>query len=188
MLEPVRHCSACGAAIETRIPEGDQRPRQVCPACGLVHYVNPKLVVGSLPVWNDQVLLCRRAIEPRRGFWTLPAGFMETGETLAEAAIRETEEEACARIELQGLQTIVNIPHIAQVHVIYRARLLDADFSPGEESLETRLFAEHEIPWGEIAFRSMSLSLQHYFSDRPKGLLLLREETLEPVSESPTPT
>lgn len=188
MLEPVRHCSACGTAIETRIPEGDQRPRQVCPACGLVHYVNPKLVVGSLPVWQDRVLLCRRAIEPRRGLWTLPAGFMEIGESLADAAIRETAEEACARIELLGLQSIVNIPHIGQVHVIYRARLLDADFAPGDETLETRLFAEHEIPWDEMAFRSITLSLQHYFSDRPKGAFLLREETLEPADLSAAST
>ncbi len=185
MLEQTRFCSQCGTAVATLVPEGDSRPRQVCPACGHVHYVNPKLVVGSLPVWQDKVLMCRRAIEPRVGYWTLPAGFMETDETLAQAATRETLEEACAEIELQGLQTIVNIPHINQVHVIYLARLIDGRFSPGIESLETRLFAEDEIPWDEIAFRSISLSLKHYFSDRRKGAFLLREETLGPLESLP---
>lgn len=188
MFEQAQYCSVCGSAVETRTPDGDQRPRQVCPACGTVHYVNPKLVVGSLPVWQDKVLLCRRAIEPRRGFWTLPAGFMEADETLAEAASRETQEEACARIELLGLHTIVSIPYISQVHVIYRARLLDADFAPGEESLETRLFSEAEIPWNELAFRSIELSLKHFFTDRGKGLFQLREETLEAPAVNPPGT
>ncbi|MEN3113123.1 NUDIX hydrolase [Uliginosibacterium paludis] len=185
MCEEIRFCSRCGTPVETRIPDGDTRPRQVCPACDSVHYVNPKLVVGSLPVWQDKVLLCRRAIEPRRGYWTLPAGFMESDETLAQAAERETLEEACARIELQGLQTIVNIPHINQVHVIYLAGLIGGQFSPGIESLETRLFSEEEIPWGEIAFHSVSLSLKHYFSDRRKGAFLLREETLDAAGNPP---
>lgn len=174
------YCSTCGNRTETRIPSGDHRLRQICTVCGQVHYQNPKLVVGALPVWQDKVLLCRRAIEPRLGFWTLPAGFMEADESLAEAALRETLEEACARIALDSLYTIVNVPHIAQIHMIYRARLLDLDFSPGEESLETRLFAEHQIPWQDIAFRSMSLSLRHYFSDQPTGSFPLREETLLP--------
>ncbi|PLK48624.1 NUDIX hydrolase [Uliginosibacterium sp. TH139] len=177
---PIIHCSTCGSKVNTEIPPGDHRPRQVCPSCGQVHYLNPKLVVGSLPVWEDKVLLCRRAIEPRLGFWTLPAGFMEADETLAEAACRETFEEACANIELQGLYTLVNIPHINQVHVIYRARLLDTGFHPGEESLETRLFSEQEIPWDEIAFRSISLSLRNFFEDRRRGSFTQREETLLP--------
>lgn len=184
MSEQVQYCCVCGSPVETRTPEGDQRPRQVCPACGTVHYLNPKLVVGALAVWEEKILLCRRAIEPRLGFWTLPAGFMEAEETLGQAACRETLEEACARIELLGLQTIVNIPYISQVHVIYRARLLDADFSPGEESLETRLFSEDEIPWDDLAFRSIELSLKHFFSDRRKGLYLLREETLTPPAHT----
>lgn len=182
MNDPVQYCSSCGTRVTTLVPEGDHRPRQVCPSCGTVHYLNPKLVVGSLPVWQDKILLCRRAIEPRHGFWTLPAGFMEADETLAEAAARETLEEACARIELQGLYTLINIPHINQVHAIYRARLLDTDFAPGDESLETRLFAEHEIPWNELAFRSISLSLRHYFADRPGAHFPLREETLSPAA------
>lgn len=180
MSQIILFCSACGTRVETLTPPGDHRLRQVCPACGLVHYLNPKLVVGAIPVWHDKVLLCRRAIEPRHGFWTLPAGFMEADETLAEAAVRETLEEACARIGIEALYTVVNVPHINQVHVIYLARLLDTDFSPGEESLETRLFAEHEIPWEDLAFRSISLSLRHFFADRRRGTFPLREETLAP--------
>lgn len=178
----MKYCSTCGAEVSLRVPAGDQRPRHVCTACGSIHYLNPKLVAGALPVWEDKVLLCRRAIEPRSGFWTLPAGFMEVGESTGEAAIRETLEEACARIELGDLYTLVNIPQISQVHILYRARLLDLDFSPGEESLETRLFAEHEIPWDELAFRSISLSLRHYFKDRTHGHFLFREETLGTLS------
>ncbi len=180
MIIPVTHCNNCGARVNTETPPGDHRPRQVCPECGLVHYLNPKLVVGSLPVWEGKVLLCRRAIEPRLGFWTLPAGFMEADESLADAASRETWEEACANIELQGLYVLVNIPHISQVHAIYRARLLDTGFQPGEESLETRLFEEHEIPWNGIAFRSITLSLKHFFEDRRTGHYPLHEDTLEP--------
>lgn len=171
--------------METLIPPGDQRPRQVCPACGTIHYHNPKLVVGCLPVWEDRILLCRRAIEPRLGFWTLPAGFMEADESLAQAALRETMEEACARVELQGLHTVVNIPYISQVHVIYRARLLDTGFSPGDESLETQLFSENEIPWEELAFRSITLALRNYFHDRREGTFILREDTLEPAPALP---
>ncbi len=185
MYEQIRFCSQCGTPVDTVIPEGDSRARQVCPACGHIHYINPKLVVGSLAIWQDRILLCRRAIEPRRGFWTLPAGFMETDETLGEAAARETLEEACARVRLRSLQTIVNIPHINQVHVFYLADLLDGIFSPGSESLETRLFSEHEIPWQEIAFSSVALSLKHYFSDRRKGAFQLREETLRVTPDLP---
>ncbi|MDP5240281.1 NUDIX hydrolase [Uliginosibacterium sp. 31-16] len=178
----MKYCSACGAEVSLRIPAGDQRPRHVCIACGSIHYLNPKLVVGALPVWEDKILLCRRAIEPRMGFWTLPAGFMEIGESTGEAAVRETREEACARIELNEMYTLINIPQISQVHILYRARLLDLDFAPGEESLETRLFAEHEIPWDELSFRSISLSLRHYFKDRAQGSFHFREETLGALS------
>ncbi|MBS1209953.1 MAG: hypothetical protein H6R19_2351 [Proteobacteria bacterium] len=174
----MRYCSACGAEVSLCIPAGDQRPRHVCAACGSIHYLNPKLVVGALPVWEDKILLCRRAIEPRLGFWTLPAGFMEVGESTGEAAMRETLEEACARIELDEMYTLVNIPHISQVHILYRARLLDLDFAAGEESLETRLFTEPEIPWNELAFRSISLTIRHYFNDRRDNCYPFREETL----------
>lgn len=178
----MKYCSACGAEVSLRIPAGDQRPRHVCTACGSIHYLNPKLVVGALPVWEDKILLCRRAIEPRMGFWTLPAGFMEIGESTGEAAVRETGEEACARIELDEMYTLINIPQISQVHILYRARLLDLDFAPGEESLETRLFAEHEIPWNELSFRSISLSLRYYFKDRAQGSFHFHEETLGALS------
>jgi ADP-ribose pyrophosphatase YjhB (NUDIX family) len=122
-----------------------------------------------VPVWGEQVLLCRRAIEPRHGFWTLPAGFMELGESTAEGAARETDEEAGARIELQGLFTVLNVVRVGQVHLFYRARLLDTEFAPGTETLEARLFHEHEIPWDELAFRTVRQTLEHFFEDRRRG-------------------
>jgi len=171
-------CSACGSPLSVRVPAGDSLPRHMCDVCGAIHYRNPRLVVGSLPVWQDSVLLCRRAIEPRHGKWTLPAGFMENGESVAEAAIRETLEEACARIELLEMYSVVSVPYINQVHVIYRAQLLDLNFSAGVETLELRLFAEHEIPWNEIAFRSISIALRHYFKDRQTSQFGLHTESL----------
>lgn len=131
--------------------------------------MNPKLVVGAIPEWDDRILLCRRAIEPRHGLWTLPAGFMENAETTAAAAARETLEEACARITVGEMFTLINVPHISQVHIVYRARLLDLDFAPGEESLEVALFSEQDIPWDRIAFRTIALTLRHYFEDRRAG-------------------
>lgn len=162
-------CSHCGGTVGLRIPAGDSLPRHVCDTCGTVHYINPKLVVGAIAEWQDRILLCRRAIEPRMGFWTLPAGFMENGESTAEGAVRETLEEACARIAVGPLFTLINVPHISQVHLMYRASLLDLDFAAGEESLEVALFSEHEIPWDELAFRTISLTLRRYFDDRRSG-------------------
>lgn len=162
-------CSHCGSPLEFRIPEGDSLPRFVCPSCGTIHYQNPKMVVGCIPEWEDKVLLCKRAIEPKYGLWTLPAGFMENGETTAEGALRETWEEAGARVELGPLYTLFNLPHIDQVYFMFRARLLDLDYQPGIESLEVRLFAEHEIPWDQIAFRTVKASLELYFRDRANG-------------------
>jgi ADP-ribose pyrophosphatase YjhB (NUDIX family) len=127
------------------------------------------MVVGCLPVWQDKVLLCRRAIEPRYGLWTLPAGFMEKGETTAEGAVRETLEEAGARVEIDSLYTLMNIPDIDQVYLLFRARLLDLDFAAGEESLEVALFAEPDIPWEQIAFRTVQKTLEHFFEDRRTG-------------------
>jgi ADP-ribose pyrophosphatase YjhB (NUDIX family) len=165
-------CSECGHAVALSIPEGDNRPRHVCTQCGTIHYQNPKMVIGSIPVWEKdgtlQVLLCRRAIEPRLGYWTLPAGFMENGETTAEAAVRETEEEAGANIELGPLFTLLNVAHVHQVHMFYLARLLDLDFAPGEESLEVQLFAERDIPWDELAFPTIRTTLELFFADRVK--------------------
>jgi ADP-ribose pyrophosphatase YjhB (NUDIX family) len=162
-------CSVCGHAITLRTPPGDNRARACCDACGAIHYVNPRMVVGTIPVWGEQVLLCRRAIEPRRNYWTLPAGFLEAGETAAAGAIRETDEEAGARIVLGPLFTMLDVVHVEQVHLFYRAELVDTAFAPGEESLEVELFGEAEIPWDEIAFRTVSLTLRHFFDDRTRG-------------------
>ena len=177
-------CPTCGAPVELRLPQDDHRERHVCTVCNTIHYQNPKLIVGAIPEWDDgRILLCRRAIEPRSGLWTLPAGFMENGETTAQAAARETLEEANARIEVQDLYAMYNLPYIDQVQLLFRARLLDLDFSPGVESLEVELFAEHEIPWDTLAFRAIRHSLQHYFADRKRGEFIFRNTDLEP----PTP-
>lgn len=160
------YCRQCGQRTVYRVPPGDSLPRQCCDHCGAIHYDNPKMVLGTLPVWEDKVLLCRRAIEPRYGLWTLPAGFMENNETTAEAAARETDEEAGAQIELLDLYTMISVPHISQIHGFYRARLLSPEFNPGEETLEARLFGESEIPWDELAFRTVKQTLQHFFADR----------------------
>lgn len=166
-LLPMNFCSDCGQPVTLAIPPDDNRLRHVCGHCGTIHYQNPKMVVGSIPLWrNDgRVLLCRRAIEPRHGFWTLPAGFMENSETTEEAAARETLEEAGARIELQGLFSLLNVPHVHQVHLFYRAHLLDLDYAAGTESLEVKLFREEEIPWDEIAFPTVSQTLRLFFDD-----------------------
>lgn len=165
----MRFCSNCGSTVVLRTPPGDTLPRHVCDDCGEIHYVNPKIVVGAIPEWEDRILLCRRAIEPRLGYWTLPAGFMENAETTAAAAARETLEEACARIAVGEMFSLINVPHISQVHIVYRAQLLDLDFKPGEESLEVALFAEGEIPWNDIAFRTISLTLRRYYEDKRSG-------------------
>ena len=176
----MKYCSSCGAAVAFRIPPGDTLPRHVCERCGSIHYQNPTVVVGALATWEDKVLLCRRAIEPRHGMWTLPAGFMENEETTAQAAARETLEEASARIEVGELYTLIDVPHISQVHIIYHARLLDLDFRAGEESLEVGLFTEDEIPWEQIAFRSIAISLRHFFADRRSGQWGVHTASLAP--------
>ena len=168
-LRRIKHCRVCGAATAYRMPADDNRDRAVCTACGEVHYENPLNVVGTVPIWGEQVLLCRRNIEPRYGFWTLPAGFMELGETTAEGAVRETVEEAGARIELQGLFTLLNVVRVGQVHLFYRARLQDTRFDPGPETIEARLFHEHEVPWDQLAFRTVRETLQRYFAVRSSG-------------------
>lgn len=165
----IRHCKRCGGAANYQVPADDNRERAVCSVCALVHYENPLNVVGTLPVWGERVLLCRRAIEPRLGLWTLPAGFMELGETTEQGALRETDEEAGARVRLLGLFTVLNVLRVGQLHLFYRAELLDTDFAPGSESLEVALFAEHEIPWDELAFRTVRDTLRHYFADRARG-------------------
>jgi ADP-ribose pyrophosphatase YjhB (NUDIX family) len=168
---PLNFCSNCATKLTLRIPPGDSVLRAVCDVCGAIHYRNPLMVVGTIPEWDDQILLCRRAIEPRQGFWTLPAGFMELGETTAQAALRETIEEAKARVELGGAFTLLSVPHVDQVHLFYRARLLDRDFAAGEETLELALFRESDIPWNEIAFRTISTTLRHFYADRRLGTM-----------------
>lgn len=169
----IQHCRACGACVVYRLPDdGDTRERAVCTACQTIHYENPLNVVGTVAWWGehgDQVLLCKRNIEPRRGKWTLPAGFMELGETTAQGAARETVEEAGAHIEMEGLFTIINVARVGQVHMFYRAKLLSDQFDPGVETIEARLYAEHEIPWEELAFKTVHQTLEHFFADRKKG-------------------
>lgn len=165
-----RYCSQCGAAITQRIPPDDNRLRDVCDNCGAVHYQNPRNVVGVLPVWKDKVLLCRRAIEPRYDKWTLPAGFMELGETTAQGAMRETQEEAGAQIELGPLYTVIDVPHAEQVHFFYLAKVLSEDLYPGPESIEAAFFDTQDIPWGELAFRTVITTLEHYIADRERGV------------------
>jgi ADP-ribose pyrophosphatase YjhB (NUDIX family) len=182
----IKFCSACGSGrIALRVPDGDNLPRYVCGACGAIHYQNPKVVVGCLPEWEDRVLLCRRAIEPRRGLWTLPAGFLENGETVAAGAVRETLEEASARVELGELYTMISLPQISQIYMMFRARLMDLDFGPGPESLEVRLFREDEIPWEEMAFRTIGRTLRNYFLDRKLGAFPTRLSVLERKAPRP---
>jgi ADP-ribose pyrophosphatase YjhB (NUDIX family) len=153
-----------------RIPDdGDTKERAVCPACHTIHYENPLTVVGTVPYWGDKVLLCKRNIEPRRGLWTLPAGFMELHETTSEGAARETVEEAGAQFQMQDLFTLVNVARVGQVHLFYRAQLTSDQFDPGHETMEARLFLESEIPWSEIAFRTTRETLECYFADRLTG-------------------
>ena len=168
---PIKHCRQCGTAVQHRIPDdGDTKLRAVCPACHTIHYINPLNVVGTIPVWGDKVLLCKRNIEPRKGKWTLPAGFMELGETTAEGAARETVEEAGAQFDMQALFSLINVARVGQVHLFYRAQLLSTDFDPGHETMEARLFTEAEIPWDDIAFRTVKETLTRYFADRRQGL------------------
>ena len=165
-----RFCPQCGSAkVEFRVPHGDDRERHVCADCGHIHYLNPKLVVGTIPVLGDQVLLCKRAIEPRYGLWTLPAGFMEEGETLEEGAARETLEEAKTRVTIEQMYVTLSLPEISQVYVMFRAKLENLDFGPGVESLDVRLFKEADIPWDQLAFRTIETTLRHYFADRVSG-------------------
>ena len=166
-------CGHCGGKVSFRIPDGDTLPRFVCDVCDTIHYQNPKMVVGCIPEWDDKVLLCRRAIEPRYGLWTLPAGFLENSETAPAGALRETLEEANARVEVGDLYAFLSLPHICQVYVMFRARLLDLNYSAGSESLEVKLFSEDDIPWDHLAFRTIHFTLEHFFADRRAGTFSL---------------
>lgn len=162
----MKFCSNCGSALSFEVPPGDNRERHICSDCDTIHYINPRIVTGCLPVWEDQVLLCLRAIHPRKGYWTLPAGFLENGETIAAGAARETAEEANARVSGLELYTVFSLPHISQAYMFFRAELMDLDFSSGIESLDVRLFKEADIPWDELAFPVIKESLEFYFEDR----------------------
>ena len=166
----MKYCPQCGQPVELRVPPGDHLPRHVCPACSTIHYQNPKLVVGCVPEHDGRILLCKRAIEPRLGYWTVPAGFMENGETLEAAAARESWEEALARVEIGGLLAVVSVVHAHQVHVMFRARLPVAEFGAGAESLEVGLYRPEDIPWSEIAFPSIDFALRRYLDDRARGV------------------
>ena len=176
----MKFCCNCAAPVVKRVPPGDNLPRWVCDQCGEIHYENPRLVVGSIPEYQGKLLLCRRAIEPRYGYWTLPAGFMENDETAGQAALRETLEEAGARIALEAPFSLISVPRVNQVHLFYRARVLDLDFKPGEESLEVALVEEDRVPWKEIAFRTVGLTLKHWFADRKAGAFGFHAEDVAP--------
>jgi len=156
----MRFCPSCGAPVVRRCPPGDDRERYVCERCDLVHYLNPKVVVGSVCVRDDRLLICRRAIEPRRGFWTIPAGYLELGETAEQGARREAWEEARARIEIESLLAVYSIARIDQVQILYRATLTHSDVAPGPESLEVKLVPWNSIPWDELAFPTVRWVLE----------------------------
>jgi ADP-ribose pyrophosphatase YjhB (NUDIX family) len=172
-------CPSCGQPVTLRVPDGDHLPRHVCVACGTIHYQNPRIIAGCVPEWQGKILLCKRAIEPRRGYWTIPAGFMENGESVQAAAAREAMEEALARVEIGSLVAIVNVLRAHQVHIMFRARLIDLNFGVGPESLEVGLYDESEIPWPEIAFLSVQFALERYLEDRRKGVESLHFKDIE---------
>ena len=165
----MNYCSECGQRVVLKIPPDDKLPRFVCEHCGMIHYQNPRMVVGCVPEWEGGILLCKRAIEPRRGYWTLPAGFMENHETLEGCARREAQEEALAEVEIGRLVSVINVPHASQVHLFYRARLVEGRFGVGHESLDAALYTEASLPWSELAFPSVEFTLQRYLSDRAQG-------------------
>ena len=174
----MKFCSECGTRVSHRIPAGDNRERFVCDGCGSVHYVNPRVIAGCLPVFEDQVLLCRRAISPRPGYWTLPAGFLENGETVVAGATRETYEEANAVVSNLDLYTVFSLPHISQIYLFYRAELTAPEFSPGFESADVALFEEADVPWEDLAFPVVRRTLEHFFTDRSTGIYPVRTQDI----------
>ncbi|MGB6240912.1 MAG: NUDIX hydrolase [Castellaniella sp.] len=174
-----QYCSQCGHALVHEIPPDDTRIRDLCTHCGAVHYQNPRNVVGVVPILGDQVLLCRRAIEPRYGKWTLPAGFMELGETTAQGAARENQEESGVRIQVQSLYTVIDVPSVNQVHLFYLAEVLDPQLAPGPETLEAAFFDLDAIPWHDMAFRTVSTTLKHYLQDHQRGSFPIRHYAID---------
>jgi len=174
----MKFCCYCASPLVSRVPPGDNLPRWICDECGEIHYQNPKLVIGTIPEHRGKLLLCRRAIEPRYGYWTLPAGFMENSETAAQGAARETLEEAGAHVELGAPFSMISVPRVNQVHLFYLARVVDLDFKPGEETLEVALFEEAALPWKDIAFRTVGLTLKLWLSDRKAGAFTFHAEDI----------
>jgi len=181
-------CNICGEKLNFIIPVNDDRERFICEDCGHIHYQNPRIIVYTLPIYEDKVLMCKRAIEPRYGLWTLPGGFMENDETTHEGAIRETQEEACAKVELIDIYSLYNLPKINQVHLFFRAILLDLNYAAGAESLEVNLFSEDEIPWKQIAFTPVEETLKHYFNDRTLNVFPMHcaEVLIDPSTKKST--
>ena len=176
----IKFCSHCGSAVVHKVPAGDSLMRAVCDACGHIQYQNPKIVVGCLPVYGERILICKRAIEPRYGLWTLPAGFMENNESAPEGAAREAMEEANAKVEIEDLYTVYSIPHISQVYMMFRAKLVDPGVSPGVESLEVKLVTAAEIPWDQLAFAMVRRTLEHFLEDRKTGVYVPRFGDIRP--------
>ena len=162
-------CSQCGNPVALSIPADDDRPRHVCPSCGTIHYMNPKLVVGCIPEWKGRILMCRRDIEPRRGYWTLPAGFLENDESVREGAMRETYEEARLRVKIIEPYRLFDLVFVNQLYLMFRARILVPEYGPTRESSEVKLLLEDDIPWDDIAFPVIQQTLLHYFSERRTG-------------------
>jgi ADP-ribose pyrophosphatase YjhB (NUDIX family) len=185
MILPIQFCSQCGARTSLTIPPGDNLPRFVCEACQHIHYQNPKIVVGTIPQWEDHILLCRRAIEPGYGKWTLPGGFMEDGETVEQGAMRETVEECGTAVKITSLYSVYSIPHINQVHMMFRANMRDSHVAAGEESLEVRLFRHDDIPWDELAFRVIRATMKHYVDDSAQDAFSVHVGTILPASDHP---
>jgi ADP-ribose pyrophosphatase YjhB (NUDIX family) len=178
----MKYCSECGSnRVRISIPEGDNRERHVCPDCGAIHYTNPRIIAGVLPVWEDRILLCKRAIHPRKDFWTLPAGFLENGETLQQGAERETLEEAEARVDIHDIYTIFNLTHIHQVYIFFRGTLINGEYGVGEESSDAALFSAGEIPWDQLAFPTIHKTLKYYLRDRERGDFPLRMRDIDPM-------
>ena len=165
----MKYCGECGQSVNLAVPEGDNRERYICGSCGTIHYRNPLVVAGCVPVHDDKILLCRRAIEPRKGYWTVPAGFMELGETVDAAAAREAQEEAVADVEIGPLLAVVDVVHAGQVHVFFDALLAKPEFAAGDETLEAGLFAVADIPWDDIAFTSVRIALERHLENRRNG-------------------
>ncbi len=176
----MKFCSQCGAPVTRKVPPGDNLPRYVCDTCQEIHYQNPKIVAGCIPEWDGKILLCRRAIEPRYGLWTFPAGFMETGESTEQAAVRETFEEARADVEITSLYAVFSLPHISQVYMVFRGRLRGPAYQAGAESLEVQLFHRDAIPWDRIAFPVVREALARYVHDVVRGSFQVHVDSLRP--------